>query len=59
MMQLRLLIVGKKTKHMLCNFHALTLAFFDKIYPKLPYKRGGTKRDLTDVGNAYGKLLRY
>ena len=47
----------KKSKHMLCNFHALTLAFFEKIHPKLPHKRGGTKRELTKVGNAYGKLL--
>ena len=49
----------KKSKHMLCNFHALTLAFFEKICPKLPHKRGGTKRELAEIGNAYGKLLRY
>ena len=27
--------------HMLCMFHALTLAFFETIYPKLPHKGKG------------------
>ena len=49
----------KKYKHVLCNFHALTLAFFEQIHLKLPHKCGGTKRELTKVGNAYAKLLRY
>ena len=40
--------------HMLCMFHALTLAFFETIYPKLPHKGKGKKMKLTPLGRSYG-----
>ena len=29
--------------HMLCVFHAIVMAYHDKVYPKLPHKRGSKK----------------
>ena len=38
-------------RHMLCMFHAVTLAFFEQIHPKLPHKSG----KVTSLGKKYGE----
>ena len=42
------------SQHMLCMFHALTMQYFEKIYPKLPHTGRGTGRKLTKKGKEYG-----
>ena len=37
-------------RHMLCMFHAVTLAFFETVHPKLPRRSG----KVTTKGKAYG-----
>ena len=44
----------KGSYHMLCMFHALTLVFFETVYPKLPHRGSGKKKKLTQLGKSYG-----
>ena len=48
-----------KSQHMLCQFHALTMQYFEKIFPKLPHKGNGKGRKLTKLGKEYGALIYY
>ena len=41
----------KSSLHMLCMFHALTLVYYEQIYPKLPKYKG----NVTQKGKAYGE----
>ena len=41
--------------HMLCMFHALTLRYFEEVYPKLPHRGKGKKKKLTKLRKSYGK----
>ena len=41
----------KGSLHMLCMFHALTLVYYEQIYPKLPKYKG----NVTQKGKAYGE----
>ena len=43
----------KKSKHMLCVFHGVVLAFHADVYPLFPHKPGKS-RELTDIGEDYG-----
>ena len=43
--------------HMLCMFHALTIVFFEKVYPKLPHRGKAKNKTLTEVGKSYGMFL--
>ncbi len=45
------------SQHMLCMFHALTMQYFEKIFPKLPHKGNGKGRKLTKLGKEYGKIV--
>ena len=45
-----------ESKHMLCVFHALVMAFHEKVYPKLPHKIN-LKKELTEEGEIYGKKI--
>ena len=42
------------SKHMLCVLHAIVMAYFEQVHPKLPHKRT-KKKELTDDGEIYGK----
>ena len=48
----------KKSKHMLCVFHAVVMAYHSDVYPKLPHKPGN-QRELTQTGDAYGMFVYY
>ena len=37
-----------------CVFHAILMAYFEQVRPKLPHKRT-KKKELTDDGEIYGK----
>ena len=43
-----------KARHMLCVFHAIVMAFKEKVNPKLPHK---SKHELTEEGEMYGKTF--
>lgn len=45
-----------ESTHMLCVFHAVVMAFYEKVYPHLPNngKKGAAKK-LTPVGELYGQ----
>lgn len=49
----------KKSRHMLCVFHALVKAFHEKNYPLLPSVSSSGKRKLTDVGRNYCKFSHF
>ena len=49
--------VWKKSKHMLCIFHAIVKAFHEQIYPLLPATVTGRKRKLTQRGRDYCKTF--
>ena len=42
------------SKHMLCVFHAIVMAYFEQVHPKLPHKKKN-KKELTSNGEIYGK----
>ena len=44
----------KKSRHMLCIFHALTMKYFEGVHPKLPHDGTGKARRLTKEGKAIG-----
>ena len=45
------------SNHMLCVFHAVVMSYHEKVYPKLPHKRGSKKKLLTDAGKRYCEIL--
>ena len=47
----------RRSTHMLCVFHALVMAFYEQIYPKLPHQGTGKKKKLTKRGGVYGTIV--
>ena len=55
---IRTMFCYASSKHMLCVFHAIVMAYFEQVHPKLPHKRT-KKKELTDDGEIYGKSKSY